>query len=125
MARQSNAEIASLFLSMVASGNVQEAFDSYVGSAFRHHNAQFPSDRQSLLAAMKQSAAAEPDKSFDIKQIVASADRVAVHSHLKRMEVGLEYAVVHILKFDEGKIVELWDIGQEIPQGSPNTLGMF
>ena len=25
----------------------------------------------------------------------------------------------------DGRIVELWDLGQEIPEDSPNALGMF
>jgi len=33
--------------------------------------------------------------------------------------------VVHILRFEGDRIVELWDIGQEIPQDSPNEHGMF
>ena len=42
-----------------------------------------------------------------------------------REEADIEYAVVHIARFHEGKIVELWDIVQQIPAGSPNKLGMF
>ena len=37
----------------------------------------------------------------------------------------LECAVVHILRFEEGKIAEMWDVGQEIPRDCPNQLGMF
>ena len=47
-------------------------------------------------------------------------------SHLKRANGDAEYAVVHIARFDgDGLIVELWDLGQEIPGDSPNALGMF
>ena len=46
-------------------------------------------------------------------------------SHLKRADADLEYAVVHIARFADGKIAELWDLGQEIPKDSPNALGMF
>jgi predicted SnoaL-like aldol condensation-catalyzing enzyme len=48
-----------------------------------------------------------------------------VHSHVVRAEAGVEYAVVHILRFEGERIVELWDVSQEIPADSPNTLGMF
>ena len=36
-----------------------------------------------------------------------------------------EYAVVHILRFEAGWIVELWDLVQEIAKDSPNAAGMF
>jgi len=34
-------------------------------------------------------------------------------------------AVVHIFRFEDDRIVELWDLGQAIPQDSPNRHGMF
>lgn len=125
MATQNNAEIATAFLSMAASGNVREAYGLYVADAFTHHNAYFPGDRESLLVAMEQSAASEPNKAFTVKQVIESGDRVVVLSHLRRAQVDQEYAVVHILRFDGSKIVEMWDIGQEVPKDSPNALGMF
>ena len=120
-----NRDIAREFLRMCARGEVREAYGRHVAQAFVHHNAWFAGDRESLLLAMEQSAAAEPNKSFEPKQVVEGGDRVAVLSHLQRAGAGLEYAVVHIARFEEGKIVELWDLGQEIPKDSPNALGMF
>ncbi len=120
-----HAEIATEFLRMCARGDVRAAYDRHVAADFVHHNAWFPGDRESLLLAMEQSAAAEPNKSFEPKQVVDGGDRVAVLSHLKRAGADLEYAVVHIARFEGGKIVELWDLGQEIPKDSPNALGMF
>jgi predicted SnoaL-like aldol condensation-catalyzing enzyme len=125
MVTQRNSEIATEFLSMAASGKVREAYERHVADAFIHHNAYFPGDRESLLVAMEQSAESEPNKSFTVKQIIDSGDRVAVLSHLQRVQDGQEYAVVHILRFEGSKIVEMWDIGQEIPKDSPNALGMF
>ena len=119
-------ETAIAFLQMCARGDVRDAYDRHVSPGFVHHNAWFPGDRESLLQAMEQSAAAEPNKSFEVKQVVDGGDKVAVLSHLVRADGGLEYAVVHIARFgDDGRIVELWDLGQEIPKDSPNALGMF
>jgi len=119
-----HAEIATEFLRMCARGEVREAYARHVADDFVHHNAWFPGDRESLLRAMEESAAAEPNKSFEPRQVVDGGDRVAVLSHLQRTD-GAEYAVVHIARFADGRIVELWDLGQEIPKDSPNTLGMF
>lgn len=74
---------------------------------------------------MEESARSEPNKAFTVKQTVESADRVAVLSHLRREQAGVEIAVVHILRFEGDKIVEMWDVGQQIPEDSPNKLGMF
>jgi predicted SnoaL-like aldol condensation-catalyzing enzyme len=120
-----NRDIATSFLRMCSRGQVREAYERYVSAGFVHHNAWFPGDRQSLLEAMERSAAAEPNKSFEVKQVIDGGDRVAVLSHLVRAGAGAEYAVVHIARIADGKIVELWDVAQEIPQESPNVRGMF
>ena len=113
------------FLTMAAAGNVAEAYARHVATDFIHHNPYFAHDRQSLLDAMSASAAAEPNKSFEVMRAIEDADTVAVHSRLTRVSANAQYAVVHILKFSEGKIVEMWDIVQEIPTDSPNASGMF
>ena len=125
MNTRSRTDIATEFLDWCASGRVQEAYDRHVAADFRHHNAWFPGDRQSLLDGMAQSAQAEPNKSFTVKQAIESGDRVALLSHLRRAQADVDMAVVHILRFDGDTIVEMWDVGQEIPKDSPNTLGMF
>ena len=120
-----NRDIAVVFLRMCARGEVRDAYERHVAAGFVHHNAWFPGDRESLLLAMEQSAAKEPNKAFEPKQVVDGGDRVAVLSHLVRADAGVEIAVVHILRFEGGQIVEMWDVGQEIPKDSPNALGMF
>ena len=121
----SNKAAAIEFLKMAAAGDVVDAFSRHVAPEFKHHNPHFADDRQSLLDAMSQSAAAEPNKSFEIIQAIEEADTVAVHSRLTRVGAGARYAVVHILKFSRGKIVEMWDIIQEVPADSRNATGMF
>ena len=121
----SHADIATSFLRMCARGEVRDAYDRYVSQDFVHHNAWFAGDRESLLRAMEESAAKEPNKSFEVRQVIDGGDKVAVLSHLKRADANLEYAVVHIARIVDGKIVELWDLGQEIPKDSPNEFGMF
>ena len=125
MSQRSRTDIATEFLTWCASGRVQEAYDRHVAADFRHHNAWFPGDRQSLLDAMAQSAKAEPNKSFTVMQAIESGDRVALLSRLERAQAGVRMAVVHLLRFEGERIVEMWDVGQEIPKDSPNALGMF
>lgn len=33
--------------------------------------------------------------------------------------------VVHIFRFDRNHIVEMWDLGQQVPENMPNENGMF
>ncbi|UXI65847.1 nuclear transport factor 2 family protein [Tahibacter amnicola] len=125
MASSSIQDTAIEFLTLCASGDVRTAYERHVAAGFRHHNPHFRSDRTSLLEAMEKSAAEAPNTSFDVKQAIAAGDTVAVLSQVQRVQQGFNYAVVHILRFEDSKIAEMWDVGQEIPADSPNELGMF
>ena len=52
-------------------------------------------------------------------------DRVAVFSHVKQNPEDRGAAVVHIFRFAGNHIVEMWDLGQQIPDDMPNENGMF
>lgn len=113
------------FLQLVATGKVREAFNIYVGQDFRHHNLYFRGDADSLMLAMEESASKSPDKVFEVKQVIADGDMVAVYSHVRQNRDDLGGAVVHIFRFHNNRIVELWDVGQKIPENSPNENGPF
>jgi len=124
--KQSRTERAVAFLRLASTGDVRRAYEQYVSSAFRHHNAYFAGDAASLAAGMEQNAAENPNKAFQVQRTIAEGDLVAIHSRLQLKPGAPEIAVVHIFRFDdEGRIVELWDVGQPVPAQSPNEYGMF
>ncbi|NEU30541.1 nuclear transport factor 2 family protein [bacterium LRH843] len=121
----SRKEQAVSFLKLVASGKVREAFKRHIGPGFCHHNPYFRGDADSLMIAMEESAAKNPQKIFEVKRAIEESDTVAVHSHVRQSPNDLGGAVVHIFRFQDDRIVELWDIGQKVPEDSPNENGMF
>lgn len=121
----SNKESATTFLRMCAAGDVAAAYARFVSTGFRHHNAWCPGDAASLQAGMVQSHAQNPNKAFDVKMAIEEGDRVAVLSHVVQKPADRGIAVVHILRFEAGRIAEMWDLGQPIPADSPNENGMF
>ncbi|MCA1055830.1 nuclear transport factor 2 family protein [Rossellomorea aquimaris] len=121
----SNKKSAVSFLELVASGQVREAYDRYADSGFLHHNPYFPGDAASLMRAMEENAAVNPDKVFEVKMAIEEGETVAVHSHVKQHRDDVGAVVVHIFRFRNGRIVELWDVGQPIPEESPNENGVF
>lgn len=118
-------EKAVSFLKLVAAGKVREAYQSHIGPGFCHHNPFFPGDADSLMLAMEENAAKNPHKILVVKRAIEEGEIVAVHSHVKQNPEDLGGAVVHIFRFQDDRIVELWDIGQSIPENSPNNNGMF
>jgi predicted SnoaL-like aldol condensation-catalyzing enzyme len=121
----SNKESAVSFLQLAASGKACEAFKMYTDSGFIHHNPFFKGDAKSLMTAMDENAQQNPDKIFEVKQTIEDGQRVAVHSHVKQHPEDIGATVIHIFRFEQGRIVELWDIGQPIPVESLNENGMF
>jgi len=118
-------DAAIAFLTLASSGQVREAYARHVGPGFRHHNPHFRGDAESLAAAMAKNAAENPDKMFEVKHVLQEGDFVAVHGRVRlRPEAG-DVALFHLFRFENGRIVELWDIGQPAPADSPNEHGMF
>ena len=60
-----------------------------------------------------------------MKHAIAEGDWVVVHSHVRQAPADRGAAVVHIFRFAAGHIVELWDVGQPVPEKSSNQYGMF
>jgi len=74
---------------------------------------------------MEENAAKNPNKVLDIQRALEDGDLVAVHSRIRQNPGELGAAVVHIFKFQGNRVVELWDMGQPVPEKSPNENGMF
>jgi predicted SnoaL-like aldol condensation-catalyzing enzyme len=121
----SNKNAAVSFLKLASSGKVQEAYAKFVGEGFRHHNPFFEGSAESLQAGMEANALQNPDKVLEVKRVIAEGELVAVHSHVQQMPGERGAAVVHIFRFENDRIVELWDLGQPVPDESPNQFGMF
>jgi len=120
-----NKNAAVSFLELASSGKVREAYSKFVGDGFRHHNPFFEGSAESLRAGMEENARQNPNKIFEVKRVIAEDELVAVHSDVRQKPDDLGAAVVHIFRFENGRIVELWDLGQPVPEQSPNQYGMF
>lgn len=113
------------FLKLAASGKVDEAYSRFIGSGFKHHNPYFDGSAEALKAGMEADALQNPDKILQVKQVIADVDSVVVYTHIKQNPTDLGWAVVHIFRFEDERIVEMWDVGQKIPENSKNQYGMF
>ena len=113
------------FLTLAAAGQVQQAYAKHTAPGFRHHNPHFRGDAASLMEAMQANAAEHPDKVLSVQKALQDGDHVAVFSRVTQHRGDLGAAVVHIMRFEGLRIVEMWDVGQPVPQQSANEHGMF
>ncbi len=66
------------------------------------------------------------DFTLVVRHVLADGDLVAVHTTLSSAnprEGGLRQ--VHLFRFSGDKIVEYWDITQQVPENAPNAAGAF
>ncbi|HBY66409.1 MAG: polyketide cyclase [Flavobacteriaceae bacterium] len=119
-----NKKRAKEFLLLAARGDSREAFKRYVADGFIHHNAYFKGDGHTLMVAMEEAAKKQPNKEFEVLRALEDGDLVSIHSRINPQD-SPEMAVIHIFKFKNDKIVEIWDFGQTVPDTVVNENGMF
>jgi predicted SnoaL-like aldol condensation-catalyzing enzyme len=124
MKQSTRKEIAVSFLKAAASGKLDEAY-AKVTANFRHHNPYFKGDAESLKTGMAEAHKKFPNTTLEVQHAWEDGDLVAVHSRVAHGPDQPEIAVVHMFRFEDDKIAELWDVGMEAPKDSPNENGMF
>ncbi|WP_144713268.1 nuclear transport factor 2 family protein [Curtobacterium pusillum] len=66
-----------------------------------------------------------PELHLDIKRTIAEGDLVVTHSNLHLAPGDRGMAVADFWRLDGGRIVEHWDVIQEVPEEAANTNTMF
>jgi predicted SnoaL-like aldol condensation-catalyzing enzyme len=99
------------------------AIDRYWGEPYVQHNPLYPDGREQLRAVIKSLIEAGIATNAEVKRVVAEGDLVWLHA--KSFFFGKELATVEIFRVENGKIVEHWDVIQEVPKESANTNTMF
>jgi len=113
------------FLKLAASGKLDEAYDNYIAPNFRHHNAYFAGDAESLKAGMAEAHKQFPNTTLEVQHAWEDGDLVAVHSRVSHGPDQPDISVVHMFRFEGDQVAELWDVGMEAPKDSPNKNGLF
>ena len=113
------------FLQLVVAGRIEEAYRDYVDIQGKHHNLYFPAGFPSLKKAMIEDHVQSPNKRLSVVNVLEERDLIAVHSHLEFAQGKGSMITVHLFRFTQDRIVEIWDCGQLIPPDLPNKDGPF
>jgi len=103
----------------------EEAVAKYLGPNHRQHNPGAGDGPEPCIKTVKWFAQNYPDLRMEPKRIVAEGNYVVLHSHLILKPGDRGMAVVDIFRLENGKIVEHWDVVQEVPETSANNNTMF
>jgi predicted SnoaL-like aldol condensation-catalyzing enzyme len=106
----------------------QKNFDAaaqYLGPRYTQHNPTAKDGPEGLKGFLQFLREKFPQAHSDIKRVFADGDFVILHVHAVREPGTRGAAIVDIFKLENGKIVEHWDVRQDVPETAANTNGMF
>lgn len=103
----------------------EDAAKRYIGPSYRQHNPQAGDGPEPFIQFVRGFVGAFPKLQVAIKRQVAEGDLVVQHNHFVRQPGDRGLAVIDIFRLENGKIVEHWDVLQDVPEAAANTNTMF
>jgi len=109
-------------------GDPERAVADHFGPRYTQHNPDAQDGPEAFIGFVKWLRGEYPDLQLRIKRVIAEGDLVATHAHLD-LEPGNPdnpgRALADFFLLEDGKVVEHWDVIQEVPKTSANKNGMF
>lgn len=125
-APQSNKDIVLAFFRMMFQDReIDEAVRLYVGKNYIQHNPYMRDGVEPMVDFFPHYFEQHPQATVDIKRVIAEGDLVMIHNLWRESPEDRGQAVVDIFRVENGKIVEHWDVSQEIPDNPANKNTMF
>jgi predicted SnoaL-like aldol condensation-catalyzing enzyme len=97
----------------------------FLGNRYVQHNptaADGPEGLKGFLTFLREKF---PQSKSEVKRAFAQDDYVILHVHSVREPNTRGRAIIDIFKLENGKVVEHWDVVQDIPEKAANNNGMF
>jgi len=99
--------------------------DDFIAEEYLQHSSLAEPGREPLKAWLDHVRVASPLATQKIYRVFAEDDHVITHQHVTRWPGDPGFAVCDIFRIADGKIVEHWDVLQEIPANPVNPNSMF
>ncbi len=102
-----------------------DAASKYVGPKYIQHNPGAPDGIEGFKGFLAFLREKFPNSHSEIRRVFADGDFVILHVHAVREPGTRGRAIVDIFRLENGKIVEHWDVAQDIPEKPANGNTMF
>ncbi len=124
-AEQANHDLVIEMYHQVLIAMDSSAVDRYISPDYIQHSMLAPPGVDALKAFLDDVRAGSPNARQTIHRSFAEGDHVIVHTHVVRWPNDPGLAVVDIFRCENGRIVEHWDVLQEVPANPANPNSMF
>jgi predicted SnoaL-like aldol condensation-catalyzing enzyme len=126
--RERNKEVVVDYYTTAFAGNPEKAVADHFGPRYIQHNPDAQDGPEAFIGFVKWLRSGYPNLKLEIKRVIAEGDLVATHSHLDLEPGNPENpgrALADFFRLEDGKVVEHWDVIEDIPTTSANNNGMF
>lgn len=122
---ESNKKIAVDFFNAVVNQKDYELAKQFVGPYFKEHSFHSSDGIEGLKNGIIYFLAKYPHSKTVIKRIIAENDYVMLHTHIILDENTSGSAVMELFRLENEKVIEHWDITEDIPDKLEHTNGVF
>ena len=102
-----------------------EAAQQYIGATYIQHNPLVPNGAARFVGYFSDFFKTHPSAALDMVRVLSEGDLVVVHSKFTTGPDARGQAIIDIFRVAQGKIVEHWDVIQQIPENTANGNTMF
>jgi predicted SnoaL-like aldol condensation-catalyzing enzyme len=122
---EANKKVAQAFYDAAINKKNYDEAVKYLGTQYKQHNPTAADGAEGLKAFIEFLKTRFPTQRGEVKRVMAEGDLVMLHVHSTRGDGTPGRAIVDIFRVQNGKVVEHWDVIQDIPEKPANNNGMF
>ncbi|KTC98420.1 ester cyclase [Legionella erythra] len=120
-----NKEVVTQFYQKAINDKDFAAAETYMGPWYIQHNPLANDGIDGFKQYLDYLKSTYPQSHSEIKRVMAEGDYVILHVHSIKEPGTRGQAIVDIFRLENNKIVEHWDVIQNIPDQAANSNGMF
>lgn len=106
-------------------GDPEKAVAEHFGARYIQHNPDAANGPEAFIGFVRWLRGEYPQLQLNIKRVLAEGDLVVTHSHLVLRPGEPGRALADFFRLENGKVVEHWDVIQDVPDKSVNNNTMF